>query len=129
MAALSISHNDATPVAQYFLNNYNTLKINRFRSYKVTNNEQTRTESTPYVDYSGNTATLADFLQAYTTPIDEQYKPLIINYLKHKHNEHIQKQRSCLLKRESQKRQKKQLSIFGTEKGQNCQEITAMARD
>ena len=126
MAALGISHQDATPVAEYFLNNYNTLKINLFRSYKVTNNEQTRIESTPYVEYSGNSATLADFLQAYTTPIDENYKPLIINYLKHKHNEHIQKQRSCLVKRESQQRKKKQLCIFGNEERKDCQEITAM---
>ena len=129
MAALGVSHNDATPVAQYFLNNYNTLKITRFRSYKVTNNEQTRLESTPIVEYSGNTATLTDFLTAYTSPIDEHYKPLIINFLKHKHNEHIQKQRSSLIKRESQQRKKKQLSLFGAEKGQDCQEITAMARD
>ena len=126
MAALGISHQDATPVAQYYLNNYNTLKINRFRSYKVTNNEQTRVESIPFVEYSGNTATLTDFLTAYTAPIDEQLKPLIINYLKYKHNGNIQKQGSDLIKRESQQRKKKQLSIFGTEKGQNCQEITAM---
>ena len=83
MAALGISHQDATPVAEYFLKHYNTLNFNRFRSYKVTNNEQTRVESMPYVEYSGNTATLVDFLQAYTTPTDEHYKPLIINYLKH----------------------------------------------
>ena len=125
MAALGISHQDATPVAEYFLNNYNTLKINRFRSYKVTNNEQTRVESTPYVEYSGNTATLTDFLTAYTAPIDDNYKPLIINYLKTKQNEHIQKQCSCVIKRESQKRQK-QLSIFGIEERKDCQEITAM---
>lgn len=126
MSALGISHSDATPVAQYYLKYYNTLKINRFRSYKVTNNEQTRIESTPTVEYSGNTATLADFLLAFTTPIDETYKPLIINYLKIKQNGNIQKQRSSLLKRESQKRQKsQQLTIF-TE-GQNCAEITTMA--
>ena len=124
MAALGISHQDATPVAKYFLNNYNTLKINRFRSYKVTNNEQTRTESTPIVEYSGNTATLTDFLQAYTSAIDETYKPLIFNYLKHKHNGNIQKQGSDLLKRESQQRKKSQLSIF--QQGQNCQEVTTM---
>ena len=129
MAALGISHQDATPVAEYFFNNYNTLKINRFRSYKVTNNEQTRIESNPIVEYSGNTATLSDFLTAYTAPIDEHYKPLIINYLKFKQNEHIQKQRSCLLKRESQQRKKGRLSIFGIAKGQNCPETAAMARD
>lgn len=127
MASLGISHADAAPVADYFLNNYNTLKINRFRSYKVTNNEQTRVESTPIVEYSGNTATLADFLTAYTIPIDETYKLSIINYLKYKYNEHIQKQRSCLLKRASQKRQKSQLSFFP--EGQTRPEITAMAGD
>ena len=129
MAALGISHSDAVPVARYYLNNYNTLKINRFRSYKVTNNEQTRTESIPIVEYSGNTSTLSDFLTAFTAPIDEQFKPLIINFLKVKQHGNIQKQGSDLLKRESQQRQKKQLSIFGTEKGQNCQEITAVARN
>lgn len=125
MAALGISHSDATPVANYYLNNYNTLKINRFRSYKVTNNEQTRIESNPFVEYSGNTSILLDFLQAYTAPIDETYKPLIINYLKTKQNVLIQKQRSCLLKRESQKRKKSQLSLFP--EGQNRSEIAAMA--
>ena len=127
MAALGISHQDATPVAKYILKHYNTLNINRFRSYKVTNNEQTRVQSTPIVEYSGNTSTLADFLTAYTTPIDEHYKPLIINYLKTKQHEHIQKQRSSLLKRESQQRKKGQLTIF--QQGQNCKEITTMARD
>lgn len=127
MAALGISHQDATPVAEYFLNNFNTLKINRLLSYKVTNNEQTRIESTPLVEYSGNTATLADFLTAYTTPIDETYKPLIINYLKTKHNGNIQKQVSDLLKRESQQRKKGQLTIF--QQGQNCPQVTAMAGD
>ena len=129
MSAIGISHQDATPLAQYFLDNYNTLKINRFRSYKVTNNEQTRLESTPFVEYSGNTSTLTDFLSAYTAPIDEQFKPLIINYLKHKQNEQIQKQRSCLLKRESQQRQKKQLSIFGIEERKDCPEIATMVGD
>lgn len=127
MAALGIPHQDATPVAEYFLNNYNTLKINRFRSYKVTNNEQTRVESTPYVEYRGNTATLLDFLQAYTSPIDETYKPLIIKFLKTKHNGNIQKQGSDRLKRESQQRKKSQLSIFSER--QNCPEVTAMAGD
>lgn len=118
MGAHGISHQEATPVAEYFLNNYNTLNINRFRLYKVTNNEQIRTESSPFVEYSGNTSTLADFLQAYTTPINETYKPLIVNYLKYKHNEHSAKQRSGLLKRESQQRKKCQLSIYP--EGQNC---------
>lgn len=127
MAALGISHQDATPVAQYFLKHYNTLNINRFRSYRVTNNEQTRIESTPIVEYSGNSATLADFLTAYTTPIDETYKPLIINYLKTKQNGNIQKQGSDLLKRESQKRKKSQLTIFS--EGQNRPEITTMVGD
>lgn len=127
MAALGISHQDATPVVQYFLNNYNTLKINRFRSYKVTNNEQTRIESTPFVDYSGTSSTLSDFLTAYTTPIDETYKPFIINYLKFKQNEHNQKQRSDVLKRESTKRQKGQLTIF--QQKQNCQKTSTMVGD
>lgn len=127
MASLGISHADATPVAEYFLNNYNTLNINRFRSYKVTNNEQIRLESNPTVEYSGNSSTLSDFLAAYTNPIDETYKPLIINYLKIKHNEHIQKQGSDFLKRESQQRKKSQLTFF--EQGQNCEEITTVARD
>lgn len=118
MAALGISHQDATPVAQYFLNIYNTLKINRFRSYKVTNNEQTRVESTPLVEYSGNTSTLSDFLTAFTAPIDENYKLLIINYLKFKHNEQLTKNCSDRLKRESQKRTKSQLCFFP--EGQNC---------
>lgn len=125
MASLGISHQDATPVSDYFLNHYNTLKINRFRSYKVTNNEQTRCESVPYVEYSGNFSTLSDFLTAFTAPIDEQLKPLIINFLKYKQNEHIQKQRSCLIKRESKQRQKGQLTIF--QQRQNCQEVTAVA--
>ncbi len=125
MAALGISHQDATPVAEYFLNYYNTLKINRFRSYKVTNNEQTRIESIPTVEYSRNTSTLSDFLTAFTALIDEHYKPLIINYLKYKQHEHTAKQRSCLLKRESKERKKSQLSIFS--EGQNRPEITAMA--
>lgn len=127
MAALGISHQDATPVAQYYLNYYNTLKINRFRSYRVTNNEQIRVESTPIVEYSGNITALSDFLTAYTTPIDETYKPLIFNYLKTKQNEQSTKNSSDRLKREGQKRQKSQLSIF--QQGQTCQEITAVARD
>lgn len=129
MSSLCISHQDATPVAEYFLKYYNTLNINRFRSYQVTNNEQTRIESSPIVEYSGHIATLSDFLTAYTTPIDQHYKSLIIYYLKLKQHEHTAKQRSTLLKRESKQRKKQQISIFGSQKGQNCQEITAMARD